>query len=248
MSEVATLLKVGTTALILKMIEDDALPDLALARPVDAMHLVSRDLSCREPLPMASGPDRSALDLQWEYLHLARRWAEAHEPAGDNAEVLARWEAVLTGIERDPLSLAEQLDWVAKYRLLEGYRERDGLAWSDSRLRMIDLQYHDVRREKGLAHRLEASGRLERVVDEDDVERAVAEPPETTRAWFRGRCVDAFRDSVVAGSWDSLILDAGGQTLKRLPMREPLRGTREHTAALFEQAGDVGELLQLLQA
>lgn len=246
MSEVATFLKVGTTALVLKMIEDGAMPDVTLERPVEAMRRVSRDLSCRQPLTLDGAPARSALALQWEYLAAARAWAAGDAAADHDHEVLDRWEATLAGIEANPLSMTEQLDWVAKYRLLQGYRERDDLAWTDPRLRMIDLQYHDVRQDKGLAYRLEAGGRLERLVSEEEILAAIDEPPASTRAWFRGRCVSTFPDAIIAGSWDSLTLDVGDATLKRLPMREPLRGTRAATEGLFERARDAGALLELL--
>ena len=248
MSDVSTFLKVGTTALVLKLIEDGALPDLSLDGPVDAMHEVSRDLTCRVDLSMTDGALTNPLDLQWRYLELCRTWVRDNEPSTENEEVLSRWDETLAALEADPMKLVEQLDWVAKYRVLLGYRERDGLAWNDPRLRMIDLQYHDVRRAKGLAHRLEASGRLERLTTDAQVETAMEQPPGSTRAWFRGNCVGRFPESVAAGSWDSLTLDPGGSELIRVPMREPLRGTRAHTQDLFDRASDVAELLELLQS
>ncbi|MBI4172051.1 MAG: proteasome accessory factor PafA2 family protein, partial [Actinobacteria bacterium] len=140
-----------------------------------------------------------------------------------------------------------ELDWVAKYRLLEGYRERDGLDWADHKLRLIDLQYHDVRRDKGLYHRLAASGKVERLVADAEVERAVMEPPEDTRAYFRGRCIGKYPEAIAAASWDSLIFDTGREALQRIPMREPLRGTRDHVADLLDRAPDPATLVELLQ-
>ena len=134
-----------------------------------------------------------------------------------------------------PDAAPRELDWVAKYRLLEGYRERDGLEWSDAKLRLIDLQYHDVRRDKGLYHRLVATGQVERLVSDEDVERAIMEPPEDTRAYFRGRCISRYPDAIAAASWDSIIFDTGAEALQRVPMREPLRGTKEHVDELFER-------------
>src|SRR5437867_13186658 len=140
-----------------------------------------------------------------------------------------------------------ELDWAAKYRLMEGYRERDGLDWNDSKLRVIDLQYHDVRREKGLYYKLVAGGKIERMVTDDEVDRAVMNPPVDTRAFFRGNCIDRYPDAIVAASWDSLIFDTGADTLQRVPMREPLRGTREMVAGLLESSPDAGTLVQQLQ-
>lgn len=247
MMEVATYLKVGTTSILLKMIEDRVLPDLSLSEPVQAMHEVSWDLSCREPLlALTDGRLLSALDLQWEYLDHAKRYVKERDDTDDNADVLQRWESVLSGIEDDPLSMHRELDWVAKHRLLEGYRVRDGLAWTDHKLELVALQYHDVRQDKGLYYRLVASGQAERLVSDEEVLRAVDEPPEDTRAYFRGRCIGRFRDQVEAASWDSVIFDTGGDSLQRVPTREPLRGTKAHVEELFHRANNAAELVALL--
>src|SRR5437667_5417675 len=173
MCEVATLLKVGTTALILKMIEDDLLPDLSLEQPVGALHDVSWDISCRQTVRLRDGRRVRPLELQWEYLDHAKKYVKESEPTGENADVLQWWEAVLTGIEDDPFSLHRELDWVAKHRILTAYRERDGLDWGDPKLAMIDLQYHDIRRSRGLYYRLLESGKVERLVSEADIQAAV---------------------------------------------------------------------------
>ena len=164
------------------------------------------------------------MQLQWEYLEHAKKYVEREDDTPENREVVERWEAVLSALESEPLSLHRELDWVAKYRLLEGYRERDGLAWSDHKLHLIDLQYHDVRRSKGLYYRLAAAGKVDRIADDADIERAVMEPPEDTRAYFRGRCISRYPDAIAAASWDSLIMDTGRDALQRIPMREPLAG------------------------
>ncbi|HEX6330132.1 MAG TPA: depupylase/deamidase Dop [Actinomycetota bacterium] len=246
--EVATFLKVGTTALVLKMIEDDFVPELTLANPVAALHEVSRDLTCRTPVRLWDGRSLSAVQLQWEYLERAKKYVEQEDPSPDNEEVVDRWEAVLTGLEDDPMQLHRELDWVAKLRLLEGYRERDGLDWSDPKLRLVDLQYHDVRRDKGLYHRLAASEKVETLVSEAEIVRAVMEPPEDTRAYFRGRCIGKYPDAIAAASWDSMIFDTGQDALQRVPMREPLRGTREHVEGLLERSPDPQTLVRLLQS
>jgi len=246
--EVATFLKLGTTALVLKMIEDGEAPDLALASPVPALHEVSRDLTCSEPLRLADGRYLTAVQIQWEYLERAKKYVEQEETTAEHLEVLERWEEVLTALEEDPMQLHRELDWVAKYRVLEAYRERDGLAWSDHKLRAIDLQYHDVRRDKGLYHRLAATGKVERLVTEDEIERAVMEPPEDTRAYFRGRSISRFPDAIAAASWDSVIFDIGAEALQRVPTREPLRGTREHVEELFERAEDAAALVEMLRS
>ena len=137
---------------------------------------------------------------------------------------------MLHGLETDPSSLSTQLDWVAKHRLLEGYRERHGLDWSDARLAAMDLQYHDLRPDKGLAARVG----LERMIPEAEVEAAVSSPPPGTRAWFRGECLRRFPEAIVAANWDSLVFDIGGDPLRRVPMMEPLRGTKEMVGSLLD--------------
>ncbi|MGH2675548.1 MAG: depupylase/deamidase Dop [Actinomycetota bacterium] len=247
MCEVATFLKVGTTALVLKMIEDEFLPDLSIDGPVQALHEVSWDPTVRSRVRLADGRTVTTVELQWEYLDHAKRWAKENEDSPVNAEVLERWERVLEGLEEDPLSLHRELDWVAKHRLVNAYRERDGLSWKDPKLALIDLQYHDVRRDRGLYHRLAETGKVDRLVPEADVELATSEPPEETRAFFRGGCIRRYPDAIVAASWDSVIFDIGRDALQRVPMREPLRGTREHVEGLFERAHDAAALVDRLQ-
>lgn len=154
-------------------------------------------------------------------------------------EVLRRWEAVLHGLETDPMSLSVQLDWVAKLRLLEGYRGRHGLAWDDDRLAAMDLQYHDLRPGKGLAGRLG----LERLTTDEEVAAATTTPPPDTRAWFRGECLRRFPGAVVAANWDSLVFDIGGDPLRRVPMMEPLRGTRELVGDLLDASRTAADLI-----
>lgn len=248
MCEVATYLKVGTTALVLKMIEDEFLPDLSLVNPVNALHQVSRDVTCRTLIQLHDDRRLTPVQLQWEYLEHAKKYVEQEDRTPENAEVLVRWEEILAGLEDDPLSLHRQLDWVAKHRVMEGYRERDGLEWADPKLRLIDLQYHDVRRDKGLYQRLVDAGNVERLVSDAEIDRAVMEPPVDTRAYFRGRCISKYPDAIAAASWDSLIFDTGRDALQRVPTREPLRGTKEHVGELLERAPDPATLIDLLQS
>jgi proteasome accessory factor A len=248
MCEVATFLKVGTGALVLKMIEDEFLPDLSLENPVQALHQVSWDPSLSQTVRRGDGKRITAIDLQWEYLEHAKKYVKQEDPTPDNLELLDRWESTLSQLEEDPMELAGQLDWVAKYRLLDAYRERDGLDWGNPKLSLIDLQYHDVRQARGLYYRLVAGGQVERLVGDDEVEGAIRRPPEDTRAYFRGECITRFPEAIVAASWDSLIFDTGRDVLQRVPMREPLRGTKVHVEEVLERASDADRLLDLLQA
>jgi proteasome accessory factor A len=230
------------------MIEDGFLPDFSLVEPVAAIHAISRDLDLAVEIELTDGRRMTAVQLQSEYLELARKYVDREDDTPANREVIARWESVIDGLVADPMSLAGQLDWVAKLRVLEGYRERDGLGWGDHKLRAVDLQYHDVRRSKGLYDRLVAAGKVERLVTEAEIEHAVMEPPEDTRAFFRGRCISRYPDAIAAASWDSVILDAGRETLQRVPMREPLKGTRAHVEELLEASPTAADLVDRLQA
>ena len=146
--------------------------------------------------------------------------------------MLDRWESVLTRLEQDPMLCAGELDWVAKLKLLSQYRDRDGLDWDDAKLHLIDLQYSDIRPEKGLYAKLVAAGRIERLLDDASVERAMHEPPEDTRAYFRGRCLEKYADNVAAASWDSVIFDLPGrESLQRVPTIDPMRGARRTSAS-----------------
>ena len=247
MSEVATYLKVGTTAIVLAMIEDDELGlDLVPAAPIAALRQVSYDVGLSRPFELAAGGTITALEAQWEYFDRARKYAETRglEAVGADvgADVMARWEAVLTALETDPTQAADVVDWVAKRRLLEGYRDRHDLAWGDPRLAAIGLQYHDLRPERCLAER----AGLQRLADPAEVAHAVSNPPESTRAYFRGRCLQKWPDAIVAANWDSLVFDVGGDPLRRVPMMEPSRGTAEHVGTLIDECETAAELLSRL--
>jgi proteasome accessory factor A len=163
-----------------------------------------------------------------------------------SADVLRRWAEVLEDLAIDPMRCADRLDWPAKLRLLEGYRSRDGLAWGDSRLHLVDLQYSDVRPEKGLYHRLVSRGSMQRLLTDDEVTRAMVRPPADTRAFFRGECLRRYPAQVAAASWDSVVFDLGRENLVRIPTMEPLRGTRDHVGALFESTSSAQELVDTI--
>ncbi len=251
LAEVATFLKVGTTSLVLAMIEDDVSGSrsLVLADPVTAMHEVALDRSFTRPLLMADGSTATALAIQWELFSLARKYAddEGLDCLGDEAvgrAVLARWEEVLHGLETDPMTLARQLDWVAKLQLIEAYRDRHGLDWGDQRVAALDLQYHDLRPAKSLFARLDT----ERLVDEASVVAAVTQPPRGTRAWFRGECLKKWPAAVVTANWDSLVFDLGTDPLRRVPMMDPLKGTAEHVEELLASCASPSELVDRLSS
>ncbi|PZS07802.1 MAG: proteasome accessory factor PafA2 [Acidimicrobiales bacterium] len=257
LSETATFLKVGTTSLVLAMIEDQwlDLAEVALSDPVRDLHAVSHDPELQHKVTLRDGRRMNALDIQEHYLAQAQAYT-AHYADQDGgassgtdamtADVLTRWESVLQRLRVDPMRCAQELDWVAKLRLLNGYRRRDNLAWSSPRLQLVDLQYCDVRPEKGLYHRLVARGEMQTLVAPAEVDAAMIEPPTDTRAYFRGRCLQKFGSSVVGASWDSLIFDLGQDSLVRIPMLEPLRGTKTHVGELLDSCNSAEELVSHL--
>lgn len=253
MSEFATWLKMGTTSLVLSMIEDSAIAhDLVLHDPVREIHQVSHDPELSHQMLLADGRQMTAVQMQWMYFEMARDYVEKRvDTRSDEAtvEILTAWESVLQGLQSDPSSLADRLDWVAKLRILEGYRSRDGLDWDDARLALVDLQYCDVDDTRGLALRLEAAGRLDRITTDEQVRHAMAAPPEDTRAYFRGECLRRYPDSVAAASWDSIIFDLPGyEALQRVPTLEPGRGTRSHVEAILNAAPTAQQLLERLRS
>ena len=251
LSDVATYLKMGTTALVLSMLEDGALRDLDLMplEPVREMHRVSHDVTLGHRIALGGGRRLSALEVQRV---LADRAADYVDARGDvdpqTRDVLQRWQSVLERLGDDPMRCAGELDWVAKLRLLEGYRTRDALEWSSHRLQAIDLQYADIRPSRGLAARLEQRGQLEVLVPDDEAQRAMIEPPTDTRAYFRGECLRRYPDAIAAASWDSVVFDVPAfEQLLRVPTMEPLRGTREHVGDLLDSAPDAGALIAALR-
>jgi proteasome accessory factor PafA2 len=250
LAEISTYLKVGTTALVLAMIEANFLgDDLTIAQPVRELHDISHDASLQHAITLSDGRTITALDLQGEYLDRARKFVDDRE--GDAADeqtrdVLARWESVLTRLASDPMQLAGELDWVAKLRLLTGYRDRDGLDWDSSRLQLVDLQYSDIRPEKGLYHRLVQRGAMTTLLEAEAARAAVDAAPEDTRAYFRGECLRRYGTSVAAASWDSVIFDVGRESLVRVPMLEPLRGTKAHVEDLLDNSPTAQALIDAL--
>lgn len=247
LSEISTYLKLGTTSLVLAMIEGGLrFDDLAMAEPVRELHEVSHDPSLQHQIVLLDGRRITAVALQTEYLDRAKKFVA--DQAGVDApeevvDVLSRWESVLSTLAEDPMQLADSLDWVAKLRLLEGYRQRDGLDWSSSRLALVDLQYADLRPDKGLYNRLVARGAMQTLLQPGEAASAMTAPPPDTRAYFRGECLRRYGGAVAAASWDSVIFDVGRGSLIRIPTLEPLRGTRAHVGALLDRCPTGADLI-----
>jgi len=249
MNEVATFLKTGALAVVLNMIEDNATPgeEWQLANPVQALRAIARDPTLRETVERKDGHHVTPCEIQWAYLDAAKSYLKDRETSHWQLEVLERWEAVLAQLEDDPQKAGRTVDWVTKHTLMRQIADRDGLAWDDAKLALVDLQYHDVRMDKGLYYRLAAAGRVERLVAEQEIVKATTEPPEDTRAYFRGRCLAKYAPQIAAAGWDAIIFDIGRETLQRVPMLEPTRGTAAHTAGVLDDSPTAEDLIRNLQ-
>jgi len=198
---------------------------------------------------LRDGRKMTAVQLQLEYLDLARKYTEDRFGADVDdmtRDVLDRWESVLTRLGEDPMLASQELDWVAKLKVLEGYRARDGLSWTHPRLQLVDLQYADIRPDKGLYHRLVQRGSMRTLIDPSEAEAATDTPPSDTRAFFRGECLRRYPDAVAAASWDSVIFDVGQQSLVRVPTLEPLRGSKAHVQELLDRCPTAQSLVREL--
>lgn len=251
LSDTATYLKMGSTAIVLSMIEAGVreILDLIPVRPVDEMHAVSHDIDLTHPIELERGRRMTALEMQQVFIEAA--WRHCDGPLGVDAhtkDVLVLWERTVTNLATDRSAAASTVDWCAKLGLMEAYRRRDGLTWTDPRLALIDLQYSDMRPEKGLAFQLERHGTLARLIADEDVTAAVEFAPRDTRAFFRGECMRRYPNNIAAAAWDSVVFDLPeADTLLRVPTMEPTRGTAAHVEHLLDRATTAGALVRLLQ-
>ncbi|HEY1222727.1 MAG TPA: proteasome accessory factor PafA2 family protein, partial [Acidimicrobiales bacterium] len=249
LSQVATFVKLGSTALLLAALEDEGPEGFPSPprHPVRAVRAYSLDPSLRAVEICEDNRWRSAWDFQDELWEIASTYAKktGGEAVGDEEEVslvLREWREMLDGVRDDLDAVADRVDWVAKQRIVNGIQERHGLNAHDAKLRAIDLQYHDLRPEKSLAQRVG----LKTLLRVDEVREAVHNPPRTTRAYFRGRCVARYPDQIAAANWDSVVFDLGEGPLQRVPMMDPLRGTAALTEDLLEVSSTANELLRAL--
>ncbi|WP_235939565.1 depupylase/deamidase Dop [Occultella kanbiaonis] len=259
MHEVSTYLKLGTTSVLLWLLEQGQVPlelsALRLADPVGAAHAVSHDLSLGIPLDLADGRRMTALQIQRVYVDVITAAVGANAertgtaPDGQTADVLARWSDLVTRLADAPASCAREVEWLAKLRVLDGMRTRDDLPWDHPRLAALDLQWSDLRPERGIYAKMAAARAVERLVEAADVERAITHPPEDTRAYFRGEAIRRFPDAISAANWDAIVFDVPGLAhLQRVPTADPLRGTRRHVGELLDAHTDAGSLLRALTA
>ena len=249
MAELSTYLKVGATSIVLDLLEHGAeIPTVELDDPVRAIKDVSRDIDVKKALKLAGGKPTTAIEIQRIYLKAALDFYACHELDQVTKDILVRWEEVLDKLEQDPMLLVRDLDWVAKRQMISSYMARKGCSWNDPRVALMDLQYHDVRPEKGLYYTLERTNLIDRLLQDSEIDKAEHQPPTGTRAYFRGQCLKKFGREIYAASWTSVLFDVGNTTIKKIPLMEPLRGTESLTRELLEGSDSAESLLAKLTA
>ena len=236
MSEYASFLKVAACGLLLRMLEEPQVVfrDMTLENPIRAIREISHDTTCRRKVRLANGREMSALDIQREFLDKVLRFADRHDLNEEEKTGLDMWEHCLDGIEQDPLLLGRECDWVAKYHLVERYRERHGIPLGDPRVALLDLQYHDVDRNRGLFYRMQDRNLMERTTTDREVALAVEVPPATTRARLRGdfirRAKERRRDFTV----DWVHLKLNDQAQRTVLCKDPFKAEDERVQKLID--------------
>jgi len=235
MSEYATFLKVGATSIVLRMLEDPSavMRDLTLENPIRAIREISHDITCRRPVRLANGREMSALDIQGEYLQRAIRYRDRQGLSPQEDLALDMWQHCLKGLESDPLSLHRECDWVAKYRLIDRYRDRHDLPLHSPTVALLDLQYHDVDRTRGLYYRLQRHDQLDRICEDTDIITAMSTPPQTTRARLRGEFVKRAKERRRDFTVDWVHLKLNDQAQRTVLLKDPFKSKDERVDKLI---------------
>ena len=225
MSEFTAHLKIASTDLVLRMLEEQAvMRDLTLENPIRAIREISHDMSGTRKVRLASGREMSALEIQEAYLERVSRFVQSSYDVDDDAKAtIDTWRHVLETLADDPMRLAAQLDWVAKYRLIEAYRARHDLPLAHPRVAMLDLSYHDVTKARGLYYLLERQGRVERLITDEEIEQAQTTAPPTTRAALRGRFIRAAKANRRDYTVDWVHLKLNDQAQRTVLCKDPFR-------------------------
>lgn len=234
MSEYATYTKIGSMVALLQMLEDEVVfRDLSLENPIRAIREISHDMTCRRKIRLANGRELSALDIQWEYLERVMRYMRSSSFSPEVERAVGMWEHMLTGLEKDPLTLNREVDWVAKYHLIERYKVRHALPFSSARLALIDLNYHDVNRRRGLFYTLERAGLVDRLVTDEAITAAMTTPPATTRARLRGEFIRAAKAKRRDFTVDWVHLKLNDQAQRTVLCKDPFKAYDERVDRLI---------------
>jgi proteasome accessory factor A len=235
MSEFSSWMKVGITDLVLRMVEaNTVMRDLSLENPIRAIREISHDVTCRKKVRLANGRELSAIEVQEEYYERTERFLERRGPDPQAKQLLQEWREALDAlILQEPERLVRKIDWVAKRALIESYRERHQLPLSHPRVALLDLAYHDVNRTRGLYYVLERSGKMERAVAEKEIQRAMREPPQTTRAKLRGDFIRHAKQKRRDYTVDWVHLKLNDQAQRTVLCKDPFRSVDERVEQLI---------------
>src|SRR5947209_5631068 len=235
MSEFTTLLKVGVTDLVVRMVEENTvMRDLTLENPIRAIREISHDITCKKRVRLATGRELSAIELQMEYYERAVKFLERRGAEGLPAMILAEWGDALQALASgEPERLVGKVDWVAKLDLLERYRAKRGISLSHPRIALMDLAYHDVNRARGLYYLLERHGQMERIVQEKQVQKAMRDPPQTTRARLRGEFIRQAKQRRRDYTVDWVHLKLNDQAQRTVLCKDPFRAVDERVEQLI---------------
>jgi proteasome accessory factor A len=220
---------------MLRMLEDNAvvLRDMTLENPIRAIREISHDTTCRRTVRLANGREVSALDIQREYLDRALRYADTKGFGPLDSQALKMWEHCVTMIESDPFKLDREVDWVIKHRLIEQYSERHNISMGDPRIALIDLQYHDISRERGVFYRMQQHGAVERMCTDADIDDAIENPPQTTRARLRGEFIRKAKERKRDYTVDWVHLKLNDQAQRTVLCKDPFRSRDERVEKLI---------------
>ena len=235
MSEYTNFVKIGSAACVLRMIEDPVtvLRDLTLENPIRAIRDISHDLTCRRKVRLASGRELSALDIQRELLDRALRFADQRGFSPEEQRALDMWEHCIVALENDPMKLDREVDWVIKYRLIEEFRSRHGLLLDDPRVHMLDLQYHDIDQKRGVFYKMQARGMVERVCDDEAIDRARDIAPQTTRARLRGEFIKRAKERKRDFTVDWVHLKLNDQAQRTVLCKDPFKSHDDRVERLI---------------
>jgi proteasome accessory factor A len=235
MSEYVTYVKMGSTIALLQMLEDEVVfRDLTLENPIRAIREISHDITCRRRIRLANGRELSALDIQWEYLERVMRYARTSGVSPEIERAISMWEHLLTGLEKDPMTLHREVDWVAKHHLMDRYRLKHDLPLSSPRVALIDLNYHDVNQQRGLFYKMQNAGLIDRIVTDDAISDAMVRPPGTTRARLRGEFIKAAKAKRRDFTVDWVHLKLNDQAQRTVLCKDPFKAYDERVDRLIE--------------
>ena len=250
MSDFANILKVGSTALIISMIEDGFVEfdEVDLLNPVGVVKDISQDLEMKNIYITNQGKKYSAIDVQEWYLEKSKSYLSQRGYDDDSRQVIDFWEQALSGLRDNREDLADRIDWIAKLVLIRKYQEKNQLTFDDDLIKSLDFKYSEITSEDGIAQVLRRNGFLKEYIKPLEVEEAVTEPPVDTRAWFRGKSVSKFTKSLSAASWDSLIFDIDkNQPLFRLTTSDPLKATKTLTGDIINNSDTALDLVNSIR-